>query len=147
MPHWKEAHLPCPGSKTMRSTRCGEHGDKQRAGGGCRRQACAVELKVLPWAQRCQGPLWWWASSSVRGCGRDGAGLAGISRGGSPVNLGRGIWGLCAARTVLPVLPVITNMQWPPRLCVVRRGNQLSGSQRPGVRVRASPRVSHSFSK
>lgn len=62
--------------------------DKQRAGGGCRRQACAVELKALP-AQHWSGPLvgaslirtWMW---------RDGAGLAGISRGGSPVNLGRG---------------------------------------------------------
>lgn len=102
---------------------------------------------MLPWAQRCQGPLWWWASSSVRGCGRDGAGLTGISRGGSPVNLGREIWSLFAARTVLPGLPVITNMQWPPRLCVVHRGNQLSGSQQPGVRVRTSPHVSHSFSK
>lgn len=141
MPHWMEAHLPCPGSKTMRSARCGERGDRQRAGGGCRRLACAVGLRVLPWAQRCQG-----ASSSVRGHGRDGAGLTGISRGGRPVSLGRG-FGVCVARTVLPAVPVITNIQWPPRLGVVRSGNQLSGSQRPGVRVRAAPRVPHSFSK
>ena len=77
---------------------------------------------------------------------RDGAGLTGISRGGSPVSLGRG-FGVCVARTVLPAVPVITNIQWPPRRGVVRSGNQLSGSQRPGVRVRATPRVSHSFSK